>query len=107
MPDSRFMCQEARSPTLVGPRSRRPSGVARRRAREARSVPARERTTTGQRVVALDEEVVAWRCQRLEEAGYDVTAAIELAEAAYVDLHLAVELVELGCPASTAVRILL
>lgn len=70
-------------------------------------MPARERTTNRPQVVALDEEVVAWRCQRLEEAGYGETAAIELAEAAYVDLHRAVELLELGCPAETAARILL
>jgi hypothetical protein len=57
--------------------------------------------------VALADEVVAWRCERLEEAGYDLPAAIELAEAAHVDLHLAVELVRLGCPFETALRILI
>lgn len=62
----------------------------------------RERRGSG-----LDEEVVAWRCERLEEVGYDLTAAIELAEAPHVDLHRAVELVQLGCPAETAARILL
>jgi hypothetical protein len=77
------------------------------RAREAPGVQARERTVDEERVVALDEEVVAWRCRRLEEAGYCETAAIELAEAAHVDLHRAIDLVELGCPAETAARILL
>jgi hypothetical protein len=67
---------------------------------------AREKTQQRPRV-ALDEEVVAWRCAQLESAGYDLTAAIELAEAPHVDLHRAVELVLLGCPAETAARILL
>lgn len=80
-----------------------PGGLA----REAPGVQARERTAGEERVVALDEEVVAWRCRRLEEAGYRETSAIELAEAAHVDLHRAIDLLARGCPAETAARILL
>jgi hypothetical protein len=53
-----------------------------------------------------DEPVFRWRLERLEQAGYDPCSALELAGRHDVDLHLALELRERGCPAETAVRIL-
>jgi cephalosporin-C deacetylase-like acetyl esterase len=53
------------------------------------------------------ERIQRWRAEELERAGYDGPDAIELAARADVDLHLAVELLERGCPPSTALRILL
>ena len=52
------------------------------------------------------ERVMLWRTEEMERAGYGPSVARDLAERTYVDLHLAVELVRQGCPAETAVRIL-
>jgi hypothetical protein len=54
-----------------------------------------------------DERVLFWRAETLVGAGYDDETAIELAMETDVDLHLAVRLARLGCPAHTARRILL
>jgi hypothetical protein len=40
-------------------------------------------------------------------AGYEPQVAVELAEHKEIDLHLALELVEGGCPPQVAARILL
>jgi len=53
------------------------------------------------------ERVERWRAEALERVGYDATSAALLATQHDVDLHLAVELVERGCPPGTAIRILL
>jgi hypothetical protein len=53
------------------------------------------------------ERIQRWRAKELERAGYSASAATELAGRADIDLHLAVELLERGCPAETALRILL
>jgi len=53
------------------------------------------------------ERVLHWRLDELERAGYDRAAAWEIAERMDVDLHLAVSLGRGGCPAETALRILL
>jgi hypothetical protein len=53
------------------------------------------------------DRVVRWRAQELERAGYDTEAAAQLAERNDVDLHRAIELVELGCPGDLALQILL
>ena len=53
------------------------------------------------------ERVMSWRLRELERAGYEPTAAFELAGRADVDLHLAVDLAHYGCPVDTALRILL
>jgi hypothetical protein len=53
------------------------------------------------------ERIERWRAAELERAGYDAADASELASRPYVDLHLAVELLERGCPVATALRILL
>jgi len=52
------------------------------------------------------DNVVRWREEQLLEAGYDAEAALVLAFDREVDLHLAVSLLERGCPAETALRIL-
>jgi hypothetical protein len=53
------------------------------------------------------ERVLLWREEELERVGYGREMARDLAERAYVDLHLAMDLLRRGCPADTAVRILL
>jgi hypothetical protein len=53
------------------------------------------------------ELVRGWRLAELERAGYPRSAAAQLAELAYVDLHVATKLLRRGCPADTALRILL
>jgi hypothetical protein len=53
------------------------------------------------------DRIQRWRAQELERAGYDEHDAAQLAGRGDVDLHLAVDLLERGCPAETALRILL
>ena len=53
------------------------------------------------------ERVERWRSEALERAGYQPEAAAELAVRVDVDLHRAISLLESGCPAETALRILL
>ena len=53
------------------------------------------------------ERIERWRAEELERAGYSPSAAAELASRVDVDLHVAVGLLERGCPAETALRILL
>jgi hypothetical protein len=53
------------------------------------------------------ERIQRWRAEELERAGYDGVDAVELAVRPDVDLHFAVKLLERGCPADTALRILL
>jgi hypothetical protein len=53
------------------------------------------------------ERIERWRVTELARAGYDADDACELASRSYVDLHLAIELLERGCPPATALRILL
>jgi hypothetical protein len=48
-----------------------------------------------------------WRAQSLERAGYDAESAAVLASSHEVDLHLAVRLLERGCPLDLALQILL
>jgi hypothetical protein len=52
------------------------------------------------------EAVTAWRVERLRSAGYDAEASLVLALDRDVDLHLAVSLLERGCPPDTALAIL-
>ena len=44
------------------------------------------------------ERIERWRAEELERAGYDPGDAVELAGRSDVDLHLAIELLERGCP---------
>ena len=53
------------------------------------------------------DKVERWRAEALERAGYEPTAAAMIAMQKDVDLHLAIELVEHGCPPDIALRILL
>jgi hypothetical protein len=53
------------------------------------------------------ERIERWRAEELERAGYAALDAAELAGRPDVDLHLAVELLQRGCPTETALRILL
>ena len=53
------------------------------------------------------ERIERWRAEELERAGYEPLQAAELAARNDVDLHLAVDLLERGCPIDTALRILL
>lgn len=56
----------------------------------------------------LDEtaEILGWRYETLMRVGYPEKEALVLATRDDVDLHLACDLVERGCPSRTAVRIL-
>jgi hypothetical protein len=60
---------------------------------------------------AIDETeaeiILRWRFDELVRAGYDVGTALVLASHVEVDLHDATGLVRRGCPADTAVRILI
>jgi hypothetical protein len=53
------------------------------------------------------ELVERWRLDSLERAGYDAESAAVLAASHEVDLHLAVSLLQRGCPVSLALQILL
>lgn len=53
------------------------------------------------------ERIERWRAEELERAGYDPRAAEKLAIRHDVDLHLAVELIQQGCPTDVALKILL
>jgi hypothetical protein len=54
-----------------------------------------------------DRIVLGWRYEELVRAGYSEREAMLVADRVDVDLHRAVALVESGCPAKTALRILL
>ena len=54
-----------------------------------------------------NERIERWRAAELERAGYDEPDAAELAGRTDVDLHLAIELLQRGCPPPIALRILL
>jgi hypothetical protein len=51
-------------------------------------------------------DVIAWRRARLRKAGFDTELAEHLSRECGVDLHALIELVERGCPAPLAARIL-
>lgn len=53
------------------------------------------------------QQVFCWRLDVLERAGYSADEAGLLATCTHVDLHLATNLRERGCPPETALRILL
>jgi hypothetical protein len=53
------------------------------------------------------ERVERWRAEELMRAGFDPSAAVEIAANLEVDLHAAIGLLERGCPAELALRILL
>ena len=52
--------------------------------------------------------MVDWRLRELRRAGYErARQHAQLAERVEIDLHRAVDLLKTGCPAETALRILL
>jgi hypothetical protein len=53
------------------------------------------------------ERVQHWRAEELVRAGYEPGDAIALAARHDIDLHLAVALMENGCPYETAMDILI
>ena len=53
------------------------------------------------------DEIVLWRAEELQRAGFRPVLAEALATRKDVDLHLAVDLVKKGCPDDMAIRILL
>jgi len=57
-------------------------------------------------VEAESTRVERWRAEALEKVGFDPVAARQLAARPDVDLHLAVKLVETGCPPELALQIL-
>jgi hypothetical protein len=64
-----------------------------------------DRDPDDETVAPLD--VLAWRMERLHQAGYSPLTAIRLAEHPEIDLHVAVDLLKNGCQPQLAVRILL
>jgi hypothetical protein len=57
--------------------------------------------------IANETDVLSWRIEQLEVAGYEHLDACELALRTDVDLHRARDLRRRGCPSGTTVRILL
>jgi hypothetical protein len=53
------------------------------------------------------ENVLRWRFEELVRSGYDAGEAMILASHVEVDLHRATDLLAMGCPPATAMRILL
>ena len=53
------------------------------------------------------EVIEAWRAEALERAGYGARDAAAIAARQDIDLHLATDLLQMGCPAELALRILL
>ena len=53
------------------------------------------------------ERIEHWRAEELARAGFDPGDAVALAARHDIDLHLAVELIEQGCPNETAIEILI
>jgi hypothetical protein len=52
-------------------------------------------------------EIVRWRFDTLSRVGYAPPDAMDVATRLDIDLHVAVDLVDHGCPVETALRILL
>ena len=53
------------------------------------------------------QQIELWRAEELERAGYGHRAAGRLATRYDIDLHVAVRLLERGCPPDLALKILL
>jgi hypothetical protein len=64
--------------------------------------------TTAETEMRDETEVIeAWRAEALERAGYGARDAANIAARHDIDLHLATDLLGMGCPAELALRILL
>jgi hypothetical protein len=55
---------------------------------------------------AQPDRVVAWRIERLRQAGFPARLAETLARDTRYDVHALLELTDRGCPAELAARIL-
>jgi hypothetical protein len=66
-------------------------------------MPARKRAINGN---AASDSVVVWRTGRLRAAGLPEGLARRVAADCAYDLHAVLELVDRGCPAELALRIL-
>jgi hypothetical protein len=55
----------------------------------------------------VSDAILDWRLEQLIAAGYDAEEALQVAVRHEIDLHRAVALLRSGCPAETALRILL
>jgi hypothetical protein len=64
-----------------------------------------DRDPDDETVAPLD--VLAWRMERLHQAGYSPLTAIRLAEHPEIDLHVACDLLKRGASVPEALRILL
>ena len=64
-------------------------------------------TTAATEIRDETEAIEAWRAEALERAGYRATDAATIAIRHDIDLHLATDLLQMGCPAELALRILL
>jgi hypothetical protein len=53
------------------------------------------------------ELIEAWRAEALERAGYGAREAATIAARHDIDLHVATDLLAMGCPAELALQILL
>jgi hypothetical protein len=53
------------------------------------------------------DDVIRWRYEELERAGYDAGSALRVAMQPGADLHVAVDLLRNGCGLETALRIVL
>lgn len=52
------------------------------------------------------DEAIGWRCRSLLDAGFPPLLAEQVAIDLRIDLHTVLQLVDRGCPAELAVRIL-
>jgi hypothetical protein len=52
------------------------------------------------------DQVVIWRREQLAQSGLPLSLAARLAQDSRYDLHALIELIERGCPAELAIRIL-
>jgi len=64
-------------------------------------------TTEAESAESEAARIHRWRADELERAGYRPEDAHDLALRHDVDLHRAIELIQRGCPADLAARILL
>ena len=65
-------------------------------------------TTAAETGIGDETELVeAWRAEALERAGYGARDAASIAIRHDIDLHVATDLLQMGCPTELALRILL
>jgi hypothetical protein len=66
------------------------------------------RSSTGNTasIPAAQQDVIAWRADRMRAAGFDEESALYLAADGRYDLHALLELLDRGCPPAVAIRIL-